>query len=242
MGKVNSILSSRFRKKEKPSKKMEALAQNTSLTSFSGVFGVSELDASSQEELRHILERYVDEERDIESDLEALSSITCEVRAISNQAAILHGERIKRAQTILKEYREGAFTAWLMTTYGNRQTPYNFLQYYEFHETMPGDLRPQISAMPRQAVYSLASREGDVQEKQKIVEQYQGETKAELLDLIRDTFPLAETDKRKVTVAEGIISALKKIQSQLAVKGRRLTPSQKEEICDWLDSLKEIVT
>lgn len=65
-------------------------------------------------------------------DLAELSLITSEVKAINNQAAILHGERIKKAQTLLKSYQEGAFSAWLNATYGNRQTPYNLMQYYEF--------------------------------------------------------------------------------------------------------------
>ena len=97
-------------------------------------------------------------------------SLTCEVKAINNQAAILHGERIKKAHQILTPYKDGAFTAWLISTYGNRQTPYNLMQYYEFCEAMPKNLREQIEWMPRQAVYVLATRTGEWKIKQEIVE------------------------------------------------------------------------
>ena len=109
----------------------------------------------------------LNESYDFDDDLKALMAITSEVKAITNQAVILHGERIKRAQEILKKYRDGAFTAWLFATYGNRQTPYNFLQYYEFYTVMPQALHPKLDQMPRQAVYSLASRAGALREKRR---------------------------------------------------------------------------
>ena len=49
----------------------------------------------------------------------------------------------KERKTILKNYRDGAFSAWLIATYGNRQTPYNFLQYYELYITLPEHLHLQ---------------------------------------------------------------------------------------------------
>ena len=97
----------------------------------------------------------------------------------------------------MTRYRDGAFTAWLIAAYGNRQTPYNLMQYYEFCEAMPKQLRPQIELMPRQAIYVLATRAGSIKQKQGIVENYQGETKAEMLALIRQAFPLDHGDKRK---------------------------------------------
>ena len=138
------------------------------LSSFSGIFSVVELSAKEKEALAHILRNYTDEEQDIGNDLNLLISLTSEVKAINNQAALLHGERIKKAHQILTRYRDGAFTAWLVATYGNRQTPYNLMLYYEFYETIPKQLRPQIELMPRQAVYVLASRTGNLDKKQEI--------------------------------------------------------------------------
>lgn len=45
-----------------------------------------------------------------------------------------------------------------MAAYGNRQTPYNLMQYYEFCEAMPKHLRPQIELMPRQNVKRLTGQ------------------------------------------------------------------------------------
>ena len=81
----------------------------------------------------------------------------------------MHGERIKKAQEILKSYRDGAFTAWLLAAYGNRQTPYNFLQYYELYTALSPGLHSQLEAMPRHAVYVLASRSGELTQKETMV-------------------------------------------------------------------------
>ncbi|NGX41661.1 MAG: hypothetical protein KR126chlam4_01506, partial [Candidatus Anoxychlamydiales bacterium] len=181
MVKFNDLLNLRLRSKDKQKPKMTALAELSkegSLSSFSGVFKPNTLNESEKENLSNILQNYKNEDSDIdvEEDLKNLIKITAEVKAITNQAVILHGERIKKAQTILKNYKEGAFTYWLMETYGNRQTPYNFLQYYDFYMDMPTNLRTQIDSMPRQAIYTLASRGGDLEKKQDIVQNYKGQS------------------------------------------------------------------
>ncbi len=189
-----------------------------------------------------LLERYASEtQEDLDHDHRSLIAITSEVKAISNQAALLHGERIKRAQTILKQYQEGAFSAWLMTTYGNRQTPYNFLQYFEFHRSMPKSLHPQIELMPRQAIYTLASRDGDYEEKRVIVENYEGQTKNELLELIRQTFPLPETDQRRQSPAEAVLGSLRRLHGLLGQRKRLLKEEEREEIRDMLDELRTLI-
>ena len=186
MAKVNELLSSRFKKAS--SNKMQNLAQLSSsgtLSSFSGVFKVSPLTENEEEKLRTLLADYSNETQEIGEDLTSLSSITSEVKAINNQAAILHGERIKKAQTILKKYRDGAFSAWLIGAYGNRQTPYNVPQYSELYTAMPKTLQEKVDEMPRQAVYTLATRKCAQKEKETVIKNYKGETKKELLALTR---------------------------------------------------------
>ena len=230
---LNSVLTQRINKKSTQSSKMAALAQqsaNGQLTSFTGVFSVSELTNKEKETLENILRTHASEEQQIDQDLDQLISLTCEVKAINNQAALLHGERIKRAHSLLTRYRDGAFTAWLIAAYGNRQTPYNLMQYYEFCEAMPKTLRPQIEAMPRQAIYVLATRTGNLNVKQQIVESYQGQTKAEVLTLIRQTFPLSEEDKRQQKVGQKLILNLKKIFDQLNESSRAINTAQKKQL------------
>lgn len=241
MAKLSSLLNDRFLKREKT--KTTALAERASsgsLTSFAGIFGTAKLTEKEQESLSELLKKYAQEgKNDIEQDLERLVALTSEVRAINNQAAQLHGERIKKAQEILKRYRDGAFTSWLISTYGNRQTPYNFLQYYEFFLQMPQILHPQIETMPRQAIYTLASREGSPEKKEEIVRNYKGQTKQELLHLIRSSFPLDEKDKRREDVGENLITALKRIKHLCESNKVKLTTAQKKVFIELLHELEE---
>src|SRR5581483_1439003 len=218
MVKVNSLLAQRLKNATEKLSKMTNLVEKSSsgnLSSFSGVFRVAPLNEKENEALVSLLEQYRNETQEIQEDLFHLSTLTAEVKAINNQAIILHCERIKKAQEILKSYRDGAFSSWLISTYGNRQTPYNFLQYYELYNALPHILHQKLEEMPRQAVYTLASRNGQIEKKTEIVKNYQGEPKHEVLSLIRETFPIAENDKRKSNSAEMAINALMRLNDQL---------------------------
>jgi hypothetical protein len=229
MSKFNDLLNLRFKSKE--TQKMTALverATNGDLSSFAGVFRITALDAKEKADLENLLKNYrLNEVYDVDNDFKALSAITSEVKAITNQAVILHGERIKRAQDILKKYRDGAFTAWLFTTYGNRQTPYNFLQYYEFYTAMPQALHLKLDQMPRQVIYNLASRKGTLEKKEEIIRNYNGQPKQELMQLIRLEFPLDDEDKRHPNFAAHTIAFLKRARETL--KNSLCVPSEEEK-------------
>lgn len=239
MSKVNSLLSERLGKKT-PATKLQTLGKGNSSGRILGNFS-SELTDGEREQLQEILLRFSKEDQDISRDLEQLSLITAEVKAISNQAAVLHGERIKRAQDVLKAYGEGAFTLWLLSTYGNRQTPYNFLHYYEFHNQVPGDLRPQLERMPRQAVYTLASRQGDSTEKEALVRSYAGESKAEMLGKIREAFPLDKGDRRRADLGESVLKQLNQVHTRLAKPKARVAKRQKTRIQELLNRLSTLI-
>lgn len=245
MSKFNDLLHLRFRQKQTDQPKMTALVERSAkgeLSSFSGVFRVSALSESENLSLESILKSYrPDESFDIALDLKDLSALTSEVKAITNQAVILHGERIKKAQEILKKYRDGAFTAWLFATYGNRQTPYNFLQYYEFYTMMPTPLHAKMDQMPRQAIYSLASRSGSIEKKEEIVKNYSGQPKQELLTLIRKEFPLAEDDKRAPNFSVHAISFLKRAKDSLKNPHCQLKEEEKKIILTLLTQLHALL-
>jgi len=244
MSNINTLLSQRMKKSEQTSSKMAEMAKQSAkgnLTSFAGVFSVTELTQNERSSIEEILTHHTNGKQNIADDLEALILITSEVKAINNQAAMLHGERIKKAQIILTRYKDGAFTSWLIASYGNRQTPYNLMQYYEFHESLPKTLKPQIELMPRQAIYTLASREGPLEKKHWFVETYDGQTKNELLALIREAFPLAKKDKRAQNIGEATIQVLRKLYHSMEDCRLGLTKTQKNEICDLLGSLQELV-
>ncbi len=237
MPKVNELLSQRLKQKTTKMTQLAEIAARGSLSSFAGVFKINPLSLEEKGKLELLLQNYKNKEEGIEDDLKLLMSLTSEIKAINNQAAILHGERIKKAQEILKRYRDGAFSAWLIATYGNRQTPYNFLQYYEFYLQLPQALHTKLDEMPRQAVYTLASREAPFEKKESLLKNYRGETKNELLNLIRKTFPLDERDGRKEDLPLQVIASLKRLDITLGEKRFNPTPSQKKTIHKLLKKL-----
>lgn len=242
MSKVNDLLFSRLRQKFSKTTELAEAASKGQLTSFSGVFKVHPISELEQNSLEELLKAYKGETSvSIERDLHILSGLTSEIKAISNQAAILHGERIKKAQEIFKNYRDGAFSAWLLSTYGNRQTPYNFLQYYEFYLSLPSTLIPKLDEMPRQAVYTLASRDAPLEKKKELLENYKGETKNELLEIIRQTFPLEETDKRREDLTNQAVQLIKKLNRLLTLKRYKPTAEDISILKHQLDELSHLL-
>jgi hypothetical protein len=244
--KFNDLLNLRFRQKESQQQpKMTALverANNGELSSFSGVFRVSSLNDQEKEVLESILKNYRENEsHDFDTDLKTLMTITSEVKAIANQAIMLHGERIKRASELLKKYRDGAFTAWLFAIYGNRQTPYNFLQYFEFYNAMPTSLHPKLDEMPRQAIYTLASRSGPQEKKEALVKNYAGQAKKELLTLIRKEFPLAEDDRRTPNFASHALNYLKRAKEVLKNPRCKVEEDDKQQMRNLLVQLQSLL-
>jgi len=241
--KVNELLTSRFKKASDKLSKMTNLAQMSSsgkLSGFSGVFRVTALSENEEETLRNLLSEYSTEKQDVAKDLQHLCLITSEVKAINNQAAILHGERIKKAQEILKQYRDGALSSWMMQIYGNRQTPYNFLQYYEFYMSISQTLQQKVEEMPRQAIYTLATRNCAQEKKEEIIQNYKGETKQELLALIREKFPLPPKDKRLSDGAQQVLKQLQLVKKELASKNFKPTSYQKKQILEVLELIQKM--
>lgn len=244
MSKVNSLLTQRLKPASEKLSKMTNLAELSSsgnLSSFSGVFKVAPLSSEEESHLKLLLESHKEEGTNVIKDLSELSALTSEVKAICNQAIILHGERIKKAQGLLKSYKEGAFTSWLIHTYGNRQTPYNFLQYYEFYHMLPQGLLSKLDEMPRQAAYTLASRQGDFQKKEEIVRNYQGETKQSLLDQIRKIFPLKNQDKRAQDDVSNLIKSLVKLTQFVSLNQISLSQADKKKVSELFIGIKNIL-
>ncbi len=245
MSKFNDLLNLRFKQKASPQAKMTALVErsnNGELSSFSGVFRVSALNEKEKSTIEEILKNFrQNDSYDVEGDLRSLVMITSEVKAITNQAVILHGERIKKAQEILRNYQDGAFTAWLFATYGNRQTPYNFLQYYEFYTVMPTSLHPVLDQMPRQAIYSLASRSGSLEKKQDLVRRYSGQPKKEFLQIIREEFPLSEDDKRLPHFSSHAINFLKRAREMMKNPLCAISQEEKQQIQLLLVQIRALV-
>ncbi|NGX30918.1 MAG: hypothetical protein K940chlam8_00273 [Chlamydiae bacterium] len=228
------------RMKSTNSEKMTELVEKRTqgeINTFTGMFGNYNMSDVEKANLKEFLEEFQDHTSNIKKDFQKLAQLTQEIKAINNQAALLHGERIKQAQAILKNYKEGAFTTWLIDTYGNRQTPYNLLQYYEFYLEMPKDLRPKIDTMPRQAIYALSSRNISTSKKAQFLKQFENQTKDELLQMIRDQFPLDRVDKRRQSLSKNVLSQLEKLVHTVQKSKIKFTSKQQAHMRKLLDEL-----
>jgi hypothetical protein len=175
----------------------------------------------------------------VSQHVEQLTNITKQIKSISAQSVLLHGERIKQAQELLADYREGAFTKWLMSTYGNRQTPYSMLRYYEFYQSAPKEARPMIESAPKKAVYLLASRDGDQDKKFSLIQEYGTYSQSDLLLLIQSTFPTMETDKRKPSMSSAI-EAMGKLCFKLESRSKNLSDSDRKDIEKLIQRLQKL--
>lgn len=241
MKKLDSVLSNRLKKKDRSLEKMEALAEKSStgnLSTFSNLFRTTPLSSEENNQLKDLLKKYKVSPKNQPILLKELSSITAELRAITHQAILLHGEKIKKAQDLLRDYKEGAFTAWLTLAYGNRQTPYNFLQYFEFYHSLSAPLQEKAKELPKQVIYTLASRTATLKEKASFLKQCPQGTKETLLLKIRNKFPLNKQDSRSSCGYTKAITLLEKAHGALSSSTKPPSPSHKQKIQDLLKLIR----
>ena len=95
--------------------------------------------------------------------------------------------------------------------------------------------------MPRQAVYSLASRAGSFDKKEGIVKNYTGQPKEELLKLIRMEFPLPEDDKRLPHFTLNAMQLLKRARDLLKNPYCQPREEEKQKIKSLLRQLETLI-
>lgn len=182
-------------------------------------------------ELEKLLKDYCDGKKktdtSLKEDLLKLKHITTEIKSIAAQSVILHGERIKRAQKILSDYRDGIFTKWLMKTYGNRTTPYSMLHFFNLYHQLNGSLKEKLQLMPKKAAYTLASRVGELVVKEQIVEQFDNQNQKDLIAMIKRSFPVEENSlpiRKKTDRANEIAGDMLSMAKKLFDLKLNLTP------------------
>lgn len=175
----------------------------------------------------------------VDEHIKKISDITQQIKSISVQSVLLHGQRIKEAQEILKEYKDGAFTKWLMTTYGNRQTPYSMLNYYDLYQSIPLSHKAILESTPKKAVYLLASKKGDLSKKIEILESHSKSKQKEIISAIQETFPSLESDRRK-SKGTNLIHFLDQITTKIEKRQKSLTQVEEKCIKKILDRLTKL--
>lgn len=214
-------------------RKFNLFSRNDPVQSF---FGVKPLDTSEGLVIEKILiENFRPEsktEKEVDEDVNQLKMLTSEIKAIHKQGVILIGERVYKAREILKSYVDGTFVKWIDATFDSRRTAYNMLSYYELYLLLPNHVKEDFKKMPQKAAYMLASREGEIEKKADIINEYHHLKANELICLIDEQIPALRRNSpgfRKLSFVE-IFRFLKKVQA----KKKFLTHRDKE-------SLREVV-
>jgi hypothetical protein len=232
---------------ESPKKPLSHLPESPP-NAFRSVFGIDDLDESQKEELKELLHESAPIEKDsheVQRDFDLLKSITAEIRSIQKQSALLLGERIVKAREILKLYGDGktTFTKWLDSTFSSRRTAYNCLAYYEFYSSLPNDgLRQRLKNMSHKAVYMLASRVGDLEQKYKIVEEYSALKQTEIIPIIQELFPILESEKKKEAGLEGDLNELERVLERLLKRKTLLHSAHRKRLEEIQDLMSELNT
>lgn len=110
--------------------------------------------------------------------------------------------------------------------------------YYELIELLPIELKSKAETLPRQVMYTLASRQAPLEKKKSIISSYNGETKQEMLERIRLALPLPSKDKRAVKSAETVLANLERL---IAYYNRHEATIDREEKDEIATSLKKFL-
>lgn len=187
MTKINELTAS-FLEKTKVSNS----ATVSMVNAFQALFAVQELNSQEQQAIERLLIDGHDPinfpEEVVIVDIEKISNITKEVRAIKKQELVLIGERIAQAREVFRKYKEKSFRNWLEMTFGSFKTGYNYLAFHDLYLSFPEELRANLKGMPAKAVYILASKRGSLDSKIKIVREHAHQPAQRLLSIIRSEF------------------------------------------------------
>ena len=200
----------------------------TTTNTFTSIFDPKSLDQHEEEKIHTFLSenlefKDVSKEEDyvrLDRDFQQLKSLMSEIKAIQKQSIVLLGERIHKVRLIFKSYREGTFTKWLKIAFHSKQTGYNILAYYEFFKSLPADLQDVFKRLPQKAAYTLASRDGTLEEKVTVLRDLDLIGSENLLLEIRERLPIATEDRRKTKGTEALLLRFifKNIQTLSSIK------------------------
>lgn len=217
------------------------------VNNFNAIFDTKPLDGKESRNLEKLLFDFflpgrVSEDQ-VSNDLEQLKNLTSEIKAITRQGILLIGERIHSAREILKPYRDGAFGQWIDITFGSRRTAYNMLSYYQLYTALPDyALKERFKMLPSKAAYLLASKDADIEEKAKIIENYSESSTDDLIMLIQDRFPSDITDGRKKTANRSLLDSIEQGLKKIARRKDHLTQENLEQIARFRSIINEILS
>ena len=101
--------------------------------------------------------------------------------------------------------------------------------------------KKKADELPRQAIYSLATRKGPLQEKQKFLLNSEGKTKKTLLEEIRTRFPLKENDKRGEKIFSKLFLMLSSLEKEIGQKKGLLQEKERQMLAEKAKKMASIL-
>ena len=183
-------------------------------------------------------------EEEVGHDFRELKTLTEEIKTINKQQIVLVGARLSRAREIFKNYGDGinTFTKWLDKLFSSRRTAYNILNYYEFYSELPSvELKTELKKMPLKVAYCLSSRQAPLNQKVEIIRGYAEENPEDTLLLIKERFPVAQTDKRRKDPNKLLLRKLSHILETLNKRKVYFTEDNEEDFLKLKDQMRVIL-
>ena len=212
------------------------------VNNFNAIFTPKPLDEKESRVLERLLfdnfsPGKVSEEQ-VEKDWEDLKNITAEIKAIGKQSLVLLGERIYKGSVILSPYRDGTFTQWIETLQIAKKTAYNMRSYYQLYSELPDSaLKERFKQLPQKAAYVLASKDVEIEEKVRVIEDNHDSSADDLIMLIQERFPANAKDGRR---KEANKSLLDKIEFGLKKLLKRKDSLSLENL-DQISGLRKLI-
>ncbi|MBX9744392.1 MAG: pGP6-D family virulence protein [Chlamydiales bacterium] len=211
MSKQSPFSNPAFQPSSAPAAKGYNMVHNTN--NFNSVFNPQPLDNKESTGIEKLLvDFYLPgrfPETQVTTDLDQLKKITTEIKAVAKQGAVLTGERLNQARSILKPYRDGAFAQWIDLFFGSRRTAYNMLAYYELYSSLPNhEAKIKFQKLPQKVAYLLASKNVTIDAKVDIIDKHFDSNPNDLMMLIQERFPADEGDGRRKTANKSLLDSL----------------------------------
>ncbi|MES2199124.1 MAG: CT583 family protein [Chlamydiota bacterium] len=212
--------------------------------SFNAILEVQELSDGEYKDVcaifrasRDSLDIELGEEKDQEhpEDMTALATVTKELKAINRQNIVLLGERISKAREILR-YSEKGFKQWLHLVFGSHSTGYNYLNYFELHNSLPKEhLKNKLEEMPAKAAYVLASKDASIDQKVDIIETHYTEQAKNIISHVKATLS-SDEDKNLINPIDKLLDTLEKTVTKLFKMKEAFDDDQKQKILHILNN------
>lgn len=211
---------------------------------FNSMFDIRPIEDFEKDKIKEIIVNgnSKSEMGHLSSDAESLIKLTSEIKSIGRQAVLLIGERVSEARSILKDYRQGTFTKWLIATFGAKRSGYNALCYFDLYNNLPDGSRSKFKKLNPTTAYVLASRRGKIDVKAEIIEEAKNKSHEEIISVIQEKLPLPENDKR--TRAPSIDNVLRRIRLEIETLERYKDLITEEHILTmtgFIDSIQKIL-